>query len=342
MVDSQLDRVSRLLNPRSLRLIVLPTERCNFRCTYCYEDFNIGRMESSTVTGLKRYLEKRIPDLDVLHLDWFGGEPLLATDIVLDVSEHLAALATDESRLRLSIGATTNGARLNSTLLDRLVNARVTQFQISLDGLEEEHNETRRGANGRGTFDRVWSALETLRDSKYDVNVVVRVHVDSKKLPKLPMLLAKLQESFLFDSRFTLMVKALAKLGGPNDKDLQVVSDGLLDTLTHQLCKKLGINGLVRPQFEPACYAAQGNSLVVRATGRLAKCTVALDDPRNDVGYLRPDGSMVIDRVRIAPWLRGIVSGDETELHCPLIGLPELNATPVELGLPQVRLTSSL
>jgi len=33
------------LNPKSLELILYPTEQCNFRCTYCYEDFLIGRMD---------------------------------------------------------------------------------------------------------------------------------------------------------------------------------------------------------------------------------------------------------------------------------------------------------
>ena len=33
------------LTPSLLHLILLPTEACNFRCTYCYEDFRLGRME---------------------------------------------------------------------------------------------------------------------------------------------------------------------------------------------------------------------------------------------------------------------------------------------------------
>jgi len=36
-----------------LQLILLPTEQCNFRCTYCYEDFAIGRMSDAVVAGVK-------------------------------------------------------------------------------------------------------------------------------------------------------------------------------------------------------------------------------------------------------------------------------------------------
>jgi sulfatase maturation enzyme AslB (radical SAM superfamily) len=35
-----------------LHLVVMPTEACNFRCTYCYEDFRYTRMEPEVVRGL--------------------------------------------------------------------------------------------------------------------------------------------------------------------------------------------------------------------------------------------------------------------------------------------------
>jgi len=40
------------------------------------------------------------------------------------------------------------------------------------------------------------------------------------------------------------------------------------------------------------CYASKANSLVIRADGRIAKCTVALNDERNHIGDLKPDGSL--------------------------------------------------
>ena len=40
-----------------LNLFLLPTERCNFRCTYCYEDFNIGRMRPAVSAGVKALIQ---------------------------------------------------------------------------------------------------------------------------------------------------------------------------------------------------------------------------------------------------------------------------------------------
>jgi len=44
MQDSNASAVRATLNPKSLELTLYPTEKCNFRCVYCYEDFALGRM----------------------------------------------------------------------------------------------------------------------------------------------------------------------------------------------------------------------------------------------------------------------------------------------------------
>jgi len=43
------------LDARSLQLILMPTEACNFRCTYCYEDFNHNQMRPELVRGFSTF-----------------------------------------------------------------------------------------------------------------------------------------------------------------------------------------------------------------------------------------------------------------------------------------------
>jgi uncharacterized protein len=66
------------------------------------------------------------------------------------------------------------------------------------------------------------------------------------------------------------------------------------------------------------CYAAQPNAFVVRSNGRLAKCTVALADKRNDIGSLTSDGRMKLDKGRLSPWHAGWNMDDPAQLACPL------------------------
>src|SRR5215210_7733029 len=100
------------LSNRLLHLILLPTEQCNFRCVYCYEDFAAGEMARPMVNGVKSLLARRIANLDLLSLSWFGGEPLLAWPIVEEVQSFALELVRDHPRVRLSSNLTTNGSLL--------------------------------------------------------------------------------------------------------------------------------------------------------------------------------------------------------------------------------------
>ena len=115
-----LERLSGLSN-RRLHLILMPTERCDFRCVYCYEDFVAGRMPRAVIDGVIALIERRAPTLDRLELEWFGGEPLLALDVIEEVSRRVLAQQEHRPQLVCSGAATTNGYRLDLETAARLV-----------------------------------------------------------------------------------------------------------------------------------------------------------------------------------------------------------------------------
>lgn len=63
---------------RTLRFIILPTEKCNFRCLYCYEDFKIGKMSLEVQDDIIEFVKRNVSDFTGVDIRWFGGEPLLA------------------------------------------------------------------------------------------------------------------------------------------------------------------------------------------------------------------------------------------------------------------------
>ncbi|MFF3275981.1 radical SAM protein [Streptomyces chrestomyceticus] len=302
-------------------LILLPTEQCNFRCTYCYEDFSVGRMEPGIVRGVKRFIDQRLGDLRLLHLSWFGGEPLLAADIVEDVSGH--AMAAAGSGLRYIGDMTTNAYMLTGAMVDRMAAVGVRGFQVSLDGPQDLHDRTRVRADGRGTFQRLWGNLLSIRSGSAPVTVSLRVHLTPANLPEMPDFLGRLRDTFLDDARFTVLLKAVEHLGGPNDATTDIIDKRNRSEVLARLATI--VQTPERPGSDacpdtPVCYAARPNSLVIRANGTLGKCTVSLDSPANDLGRLRPDGTLDIRNDRLRPWLRGWESGDERALHCPADG----------------------
>lgn len=316
--DALDEAVLSCLDHRRLELIVLPTEKCNFRCTYCYERFEQGRMAPPIVSGIKRLISDRVGDLEFLKLSWFGGEPLLAKNVVLDVSSH--ALAACGEAVSFAANVTTNGFLLDRDTFRALLAAGVRYYQITLDGEADSHDCVRVTANGSGTFDRIWSNLSAMGDVDLDFGVVIRLHYTAGRLRTAEKGLKRIVGRFAGDSRFSVLLKELARLGGVNDDaivDVDPEEKKALIERARRMCR-----GRISLSCDPAdikgvCYASKLNSFVVRPDGRLGKCTVALDDPRNTVGRLLEDGSIAFDMDKLKAWVRGLDSLEFDHLFCP-------------------------
>lgn len=220
-IDSDNLRHKQLTSNKSLHLIILPTEKCNFRCTYCYEDFAAGRMKNETIFGIKALLEKRCTDLDYLYISWFGGEPLVAKDIVIEISEYAMALSRKYPKLNYKSYITTNGELLDSHLLTCLADVGVKSYQISLDGPRDVHNKSRIRADGKGTYDRIWANLLAIRNSSLMVSVSLRIHFTVDTIKLLDPLIEDIRKEFSHDSRFSVFFKAIEQLGGAMIRQLK-------------------------------------------------------------------------------------------------------------------------
>lgn len=306
-----------LFSQSRLELILFATEKCNFRCTYCYEDFAHGAMSPAVRNAVRELLSRRAPTLAELRISWFGGEPLLARHVLIDIGDHASALAAAHG-FAFSAGATTNAWFLDLPTAERLLEAGVNQYQITLDGPEEFHNQTRRLANGSvyGTFSQIWNNIVSLRESSLPVSVTIRCHVTANNASSWRFLADELG-SICRDTRFSLHVHKVGRWGGPNDDTLEVASDrefSEVHALLTRSCRELPVGDI--------CYAAIPSTLLVRADGSLGRCTVHLNDPRNRVGYLDSEGNVVTDHDRLRPWFRGW-EGEKELLGCPVHGLPQ-------------------
>ncbi|HEX8922358.1 MAG TPA: radical SAM protein [Pyrinomonadaceae bacterium] len=316
-------RLAQLVNNRAFELIIFPTEKCNFRCTYCYEDFAIGKMKRETINSVKELMKRRVDELDELYLSWFGGEPLLAKDVITELSSYAAELAREHTALSYRGGMTTNGYFLDPPTFSALAKVGLLDYQISLDGPREVHNRTRVKAGGGESFDTIWKNLIAIRATDVPAQITLRVHFSADTLSKIEPLIEEIKREFFADSRFKVYFKSIVRLGGDNDHNIQLLSFEEEQSALKSLKEKLyGGDFLPSKEESYVCYASRPNSLVIRADGRIGKCTVALNDSRNVIGMLRPDGTLALDQKRIQPWLRGLRSMESDILACPLVGLP--------------------
>jgi uncharacterized protein len=316
----KIEQVSSCFDDGYLHLFVFPTEQCNFRCSYCYEDFEIGRMRPAVSDGVKALISQRCPELHTLQVSWFGGEPLLAKSIIEDISLHISQLALRHS-VNYKANVTTNGYFLDIETASRLAALGVTSYQVSLDGPSEVHDRTRVRRDGSGSFSQIWANLLALRRSSLEFKIVLRVHFSPDTHESLEPLIRDINLEFQEDQRFGVFFKAVERLGGPNDSALRTFSRPEKENIRRRLISKLSRSS---QEYEIApcgetyiCYAAKPNSLVIRANGDVAKCTVALYDERNRVGRLQQNGEIAIDQDKIRWWMRGFASLKDEELNCP-------------------------
>lgn len=312
--------VAESLDPRRMHLILFPTEACNFRCTYCYEDFEHGHMRRDVIDGVKALLSRRLKNLDWLQINWFGGEPLLAMKVVREISHHVLREVA-QCGTRFSANITTNASLLAVPLFRELFTLGVSQYQISLDGDRDVHNRSRISASRQGTFDQIWDNLVAISAAK-DVpsKIILRAHYSPDTWEQLSALVERINGAFADDQRFAVYFKALERLGGPNDHKLRTVTEKSKLAIAQALEQSLA-----RPSMayrlanggQYICYAAKGNSFAVRANGHINKCTVALKDPVNDIGILRQDGSVEIKNELWRNWLLGLESMVPSRLACP-------------------------
>lgn len=323
----------------SLKLIINSSEQCNLRCVYCYESFAVGHMDLSVASGIIQLVERRAKNgLKWLEVEFFGGEPLAAWHVVKYLGENLRRICS-EYNVQFAGGMTTNATLLNSERLEWLVRHGFASFQITLDGPREMHDARRLSRNGRGTFDMIWGRLAMMRASALNnLDVTIRVHFDAASwstISKDGGFVDSIIQSFARDDgRFRLQFNPLEMWGGGNGDGVQFFDSraemraalrSLLD-----YASKAGLSSAQVPQLADrgetgesgcsVCYAARANSFVIRADGRVSKCTVALDDNRNIVGRISQNGELIIDHESHVPWLRGLASGNATELACPALG----------------------
>jgi len=331
------DDLARSLSNERLHLILMPTEACNFRCVYCYEDFKYRRMEPWVVEAVRRWIASRAPRLRSLHLSWFGGEPLLARGVIRTLMDDARSLAVANPDLLVTSNATTNGYLLTTAVLTELVDLGVTAYQISFDGPREHHDRKRVLAGGGGSFDRIWGNLLAAREVAHAFTITIRLHVDRENAEAAPMFLEQVRDAFGGDERFDVYIRGLSRLGGPNDAGLPVFDRDEGAVVIERVKEHARSLGLKLFEAEPGhsiCYAARANSFVVRANGRLNKCTIALEDPSNQVGMLREDGTVDLKPAPMILWMRGLKSGDAVELKCPMRGMAAMGSASAPPPVP--------
>ena len=275
-------------------------------------------MSSELVTALDSFIAKRLPNLKYISLNWFGGEPLLAQDIILKITETVkAAQKNSNEKLTCYSSLTTNGYLLFPDTLKRLVNNGITSYQVTLDGIEENHDKTRRLINGKGTFSKIWSNIVGIRSTTIDCSIKLRLHYTEENYKDLIPLIQQINDKLLDDKRFSIYFYAIGRYGGVNDNDIAEVPVEVQSKISQYLGSFVKKDSIYKRTEKYICYASQLNSFVIRSNGIIQKCDLCINSDANNVGHLNMDGTMFLDKQKIISWSKGLELRNIEAMRCP-------------------------
>lgn len=199
---------------RYLEVILKTVERCNINCTYCYFFNGIDKsflkhpayIKLDTIKNVAKFLKKSCIQLGVkiLQIDFHGGEPLMQKKEQFD---EMCSIFTSELSevIELTLAVQTNAMLINDEWIE-LFRKYGVKVGISIDGPKEYNDKYRIDHKGKGTYDKVVSGINRLKQAVNDGKVgdfgalcvinpefsggkIYRHMVDDLKLKRLDFLL---------------------------------------------------------------------------------------------------------------------------------------------------------
>jgi len=139
---------------------------CNLRCKYCFAstgDFGTGRrmnMDFETAKAAIDFVVAKSGKRRNIEVDFFGGEPLMAMDVVKQTVDYARSLEKEHDKnFRFTI--TTNGVLLNDENIE-YINKEMSNVVLSLDGRPCVNDNMRKTVNGKGSYDVIVPKFQKL------------------------------------------------------------------------------------------------------------------------------------------------------------------------------------
>ena len=258
-------------------LTIAPTLDCNFRCPYCFEIHPKGIMSNEVQSSLINFIESRLEFAKNFSVTWYGGEPLIAKEIIYSLSEKILALC-EKFCVNYDSFIITNASLMADDDIEKFKNYKISGAQITIDGPKKIHDSRRRSANGESTFDKLIDRVNVLLNN--DISVVVRINIDKENISCVDELLEvlrskieryeKLKIDFGQVQAFTEICKSVESNCYNNEQyaDIMLPLYSKIQEFGFEVNK---MNCYPAPRVNYCCYD-YANSFVVDNHGEIYRC----------------------------------------------------------------------
>ncbi len=265
-------------NDDFLRLILMPTEGCNFRCTYCYENHST-KEDTLNYEAIFNFFKMKLQEKKwkCILINWFGGEPLLKINEIKTFSNMIKPLRTN---YKIISSITTNGYTLTNSTISLLDQADILNYQITVDG--ESQNLTRVLTDGSPTYSVIMENIKFLkRHLIQSCQIRVNITDTSSNNKNFYQELANIIQD---DDRFSLDIHKVFESDYYKLSSYDALNSIHAENIS--IAKSFGLKIDLDAPNTLQCYGAQKNCYTFRPNGSIVKCTVALNDEWNQIGKI--------------------------------------------------------
>jgi len=155
------------------------TEECNLRCDYCFVSKNPKKVSWEVAKETIDFLcDPAISgDATEVHLQFFGGEPMMQYDMIKRIVEY-----SKTKNKKVNFGITTNATLFNEERLDFFEKERIGVL-FSIDGGEESQGIHRRTVDGRNSWPMIEKHMSDV--IRIQPQITARLTYTPKTLPYL-------------------------------------------------------------------------------------------------------------------------------------------------------------
>lgn len=157
-----------------LILTIAPTMDCCFDCHYCFERTKSPvYMSENIMRGITKFVSS-MENIKQTNITWFGGEPLMAVPQMEKLYRKL------KRRLKgtpIRSNIITSGFHLNEPNIRALQRMKVSQMQITLDGMKESHNKIKFTTGCDDTFSKVLNNIDLATSIAPEIHIVIRTNL---------------------------------------------------------------------------------------------------------------------------------------------------------------------
>lgn len=265
---------------------------CNLACPYCYEDQFRRRQYMSPATA-RLLLEKQIlPQIFMgrdLHVDFYGGEPLLSLTLLKEIAASAAVAAKDHG-VAFTFDLFSNCTLLTRKVVEELLPLGLKGVRMTLDGPREIHDRQRPFVSGKGSFDTIIANLKAVHDL-VSVQVVGNYAPDNwQEFPRLldHLLAEGITPAMLDLVHFSPIMPKSGNGANPHHSGhcLSGSEPWLLEAAPFLREETLKRGFPSRKMAMTACVVDFDNDIVVNFDGAIYKCPAFMGYPELSVGTL--------------------------------------------------------